>query len=345
MTKPKFDVYSPLPGSDDAPVITAEQMSRFLYNHIGAADGKQIADAINGSNTPDFYGALQVTYVEPQKVFHGFTIGQTIYANNPGGYRMFAVSTVHDDQTGCKRWDTPHIAIRGSEGSRGIVPVTDFSATKPVTSVHGFDIGATVYSKRNSAWTGPMIVAPESEQDSDASWEWVTCIHPIFKSGGFPANELTTDVTESKGYEPPKPAFLPIERPVRIEDVERGDVLMFTSNEQWASTEGAPHDGFPALGSEVVVNFVQQNRPFLNYVCTTGRGERVESQFCSPDMFSFVRRPFKVGEVVVCPEYKEGSAWHGNMLVKRVTGYGTILCTTRNGTEGGFTADQLKRVL
>ena len=74
MTKPQFDAFAPLPGSDDAPVITAEQMSRFLYNHIGGADSKKIAAILNGTNTPDRHDALQVTYVEPQTVF-GLKIG------------------------------------------------------------------------------------------------------------------------------------------------------------------------------------------------------------------------------------------------------------------------------
>jgi hypothetical protein len=69
MTKPQFDVWNPLPGSEDAPIITAEQMSNFLHNHIGSKAGKEIAAAINSCPTPDFYGALQVTYVPPKPTF------------------------------------------------------------------------------------------------------------------------------------------------------------------------------------------------------------------------------------------------------------------------------------
>lgn len=486
MTKPKFDVHSPLPGSDDAPIITAEQMSRFLYSHIGSGDGKKIAEVLNGCNTPDYYGALQVTYVEPQKVFHGFTIGQTIYAKAADGYRMFAVSTVDDDQKGCDTWNVPHIAIKGDDGSRGIVAVSDFSATppepthvfglkiggiyylkdqdkyggsfkgKPIkvlgdyakqnrsmtmsnknrvwtdgscwqlaedltptlptlkeyiegfevgstvyycgaesrnrdwcgepirivkgdwlrgemisqpgrygaflpkelteditkatkrtqTSIGGFNFGATVYSTDNSAWTGPMIVAPADQQLRD-NFGHIRCIHPRYGHGNFRGQGLTTDETKGKGYEPPKPKRLPIERPVRMKDVRPGDILRYCGVED-------DHAGWPKVGSEVVVGGRTLGGRSLYYRCTNKSGTVVNSQhapdYCVAQGFSFVRRPFKAGEAV---RYKASATkalgWEGALLVDtneadRPNAYG-IAVINHKGVHGSISASDLERIL
>ena len=277
MTKPKFDVWNPLPGSDDAPIITAEQMSRFLYSHIGSGDGKKIAEVLNGKVT-DFKGALQVTYVAP------------------------------------------------------------------VTTVHGFDIGATVYSKTNRAWTGPMVVAPAEEQEGDQSWKYVACIHPRFKLGGFAASELTTDETESYGYAPPKPKFLPIDRPVRVKDLEPGDVLRFCYEDNGI----APHDGYAVLGSEVVFKRVSTGGDIV-YRCTNGQGNIVEDQHCPAKLFSFVRRPFKAGEAVrYKAEATKAAGWEGALLVdtseadRRGLGVAVI---NHKGVYGSISASDLERIL
>ena len=273
MTKPKFDVFSPLPGYNDAPIITAEQMSRFLYSGIGSGFAKEIARLINDDSIWD--GQLQVTYVEPQKVFHGFTIGQTIYAKQPDGYRMFAVATVDDDQKGCDTWGVPHIAIKGDDGSRGIVAVSDFSAT------------------------------------------------------------------------PPEPKRLPVERPVRIADVEVGDVLLY------CGVKG-DHAGWPKLGSEVVVGGTTRDGRSLYYSCTNKSGAVIKSQhapdYCVAQGFSFVRRPFKAGEAVrYKAEATKAMGWEGALLVDtsetdRPVGYG-IAVMNHKGVHGSISASDLERIL
>lgn len=273
MTKPVFDIFEPLPGSGDAPIITAEQMSRFLYNHLGSADSRTIAGILNNTNVPDVYGALQVTYVEPQTVFHGFTIGQTIYAKEAEGYLMFAVATVHEDQGGCEQWSTPLIAIKGSNGSRGIVPVSDFADT------------------------------------------------------------------------PPKPARLPIERPVRIADARPGDILRYCGVVD-------DHASWPVIGSEVVVTGTY--RGGLAYRCTTKSGAVIKNQHapehCVAQGFSFVRRPFKAGDAV---RYKADATkalgWECALLVDtdevaRPTGYG-IAVINHKGVHGSISASDLERIL
>jgi hypothetical protein len=282
MTKPQFDVWNPLPGCENAPVITAEQMSNFLYTHICSDAGKQIAAAINATNTPDFYDALQVTY------------------------------------------------------------------GAPVTTVYGFDIGATAYSKTNRAWTGPMVVAPaeeqEEEHEGDQSWKYVTCIHPRFKRGVFTASELTTDGAESYGCAPPKPTFLPIDRPVRIKDLEPGDVLRFCYEDNGI----APHDGYAVLGSEVVFKRVSRGGDIV-YRCTNGQGNIVEDQHCPAKLFSFVRRPFKAGEAVrYKAEATKAAGWEGALLVdtseadRRGLGVAVI---NHKGVYGSISASDLERIL
>ena len=284
MTKPVFNVDEPVTGYKDAPVITAEQMSRFLYCHIGRATALRIAAELNGGNLADYYGALQTTYVAPEPV---------------------------------------------------------------PTSIYGFEFGATVYSKTNRAWTGPMVVSPLEDQTDD-QYSYVLCQHPSRGRGGFFASELTLDETESYGYVPPKPTRLPIERPVRLEDVEPGDVLLYCG-------VANDHEGWPIIGSEVVV---VGNKYYggsgITYSCTTKQGTKIEAQgasgHCVAQGFSFVRRPFKAGEAV---RYKADATaclgWEGALLVDtneadRPKGYG-IAVINHKGVRGSIDAFCLERIL
>lgn len=277
MTKPVFDAYTPLPGSENAPIITAEQMSRFLYSDIGAGYGKKIANILNECHEP-YSGALQTTYVAPEP---------------------------------------------------------------PVTSVRGFDIGATVYSKTNKTWTGPMTVDADQYTVLD---KYVACVHPRRGRGGFSHTELTTDETQGYGYVPPKPAFLPIDRPVRIKDVEVGDVLRFcgdATGTPWLSS----YDNI-GLGTEVVVKEVDAlwNSGHVRLVEDNGSG------LWAGRYFSFVRRPFKEGEVVAYADQSEAyPGYAGNLLVQRNEAdqcpYYGIWVITAAGKTGSIDKNLLKRVL
>lgn len=91
--------------------------------------------------------------------------------------------------------------------------------------------------------------------------------------------------------EPPAPLFLPIDRPVRVADLEPGDVLRFCYSEAAVKRDGKAHGGYAVLGSEVVFKRAAPARGALVYSCVNGDGREVPDQHCSADMLSFVRRP------------------------------------------------------
>jgi hypothetical protein len=147
--------------------------------------------------------------------------------------------------------------------------------------------------------------------------------------------------------EPPKPTRLPIDRPVRIEDVEVGDVLRYCGVVD-------DHESWPEIGAEVVVGGTTRDGRSLFYSCTTKGGSVVKSQFapdyCVAQGFSFVRRPFKAGEAV---RYKADATkslgWDGALLVEvnevdRPTGYG-IAVINHKGVHGSISAIDLERIL
>jgi hypothetical protein len=278
MTKPKFDIWSPLPGSENAPVITAEQMSNFLYNHIGNEASKKIADAINGTNTPDFYGALQANVAPPKEYKEGFEIGSTVYYCGP--------ESCNRDWCG-----EPIRIVKGGLGLRGA-----------------------------------MISQP----------------HRI---GAFLRQELTTDITKATKA---KPKRLPIERPVRMKDVEPGDILLYCGVVE-------DHESWPVIGSKVVVvDNKYSGGSGITYSCITKQGAKVSHQgapgHCVAQGFSFVRRPFKAGEAV---RYKADATkaigWDGALLVDtseadRPESFG-VAVINHKGMRGSISASDLERIL
>jgi hypothetical protein len=79
---------------------------------------------------------------------------------------------------------------------------------------------------------------------------------------------------------------LPIDRPVRIEDLEPGDILRYCGIVD-------DHESWPIIGSEVVVKSAGSG--VIRYSCVTKNGTEVPNQpapkHCVAEGFSFVRRP------------------------------------------------------
>lgn len=216
MTKPVFDCYTLLPACGNAPTITAEQMSRFLYSEIGSGYAKKIADILNECHEP-YNGALQTTYVEPY------------------------VAPI-EDRTHWAKGDV----------------VRCLSLPGRSTSLFFGEVGKEYTISGNLADNGI----------SDVN----------FEGGGSGARERFTLVRKAK------PAFLPIERPVRRYDVEAGDVLLYCGG---GNTGNA--DGELVVGQEYTVESTDCGNIYLD-LPTWNRSEGIYNYFSGLD-FSFVRRP------------------------------------------------------
>ena len=146
----------------------------------------------------------------------------------------------------------------------------------------------------------------------------------------------------------PAPTRLPIDRPVRIKDVEVGDVLLYCGVED-------DHESWPVIGEAVVVTGNHYcGGSGITYSYTTKQGTKVDNQgappHCVAQGFSFVRRPFKAGEAV---RYKadatKAMGWEGALLVDtseadRPEGYG-VAVINHKGVHGSISATDLERIL
>lgn len=229
MTKVQFDVCEPLKGSKDAPVITAEQMSNFLYQGIGSGPGKEIAGILNKAAI--WAGQLEVTYVEPKPATaHGLTIGGTYYLRDQEQYDGFfkgpiKVLGTYEDHLKSECRGVGNLA-EGKVWSdkRCWFMAADLVAELPkpaLTTRLGFTEGETVYSLRSqgkapeSIFGGPMTITQRQFDVGDT----VIAVTAEGHEGGFSASDLVREL--------PKPTSIPIERRVRVHDLEVGDVLRF----------------------------------------------------------------------------------------------------------------------
>jgi len=282
--RPIFDSTKPIPGYQDAPPITAEQMSRFLYSGIGSGAAERIAKELNEAG--EAWGGpewLQTTYVEPPKPY---------------------VAPV-EDRTNWGKGDV----------------VRCLSRTLPGGDYEHYGV------------VGQEYTISEPLRDNGVS-------DVAFEGGGSGARERFTLVSKAK------PTRLPIERPVRLADVEAGDILLYCGVEDH-------HGSWPAIGSEVVVQGISQYGN-LQYRCTTKSGEVIERQnapdYCVAQGFSFVRRPFKAGEAVMYTNQSEACpGWEGVLLIDtdekdRPPSYGAAVINHK-GARGSIEKSLLKRVL
>lgn len=132
--RPNFNHTSPIPGYQDAPIITAEQMSRFLYSGISSGAAGRIAKEINEAGFAAVGGGewLQTTYVAPTPPvthIYGFDIGTTVYSTNKGwgfstGYGPYIVKREAGNHVGmeCGSSFPPGYLTTNETLSAGYVP-------------------------------------------------------------------------------------------------------------------------------------------------------------------------------------------------------------------------------
>jgi len=344
---------------DDPPRITQEQLEAWLYGGIGGTVAKKIEELLNGVSydITDFRaGIVPAVQPKPEKLnVHDVPLGTIMYyCGNPkqnGSYHGVEIIVVETPMGFRDTFTYGRVLGNTWDGA-----FTLNELTTDITKSVGYEPPAPAYvapKEDRTHWAAGDVVRCLSRTLSgdrngytffgEVGTEY-TILEPyadngvsdvLFEGGGSGARERFTLVRKA----PPK--RLPIERPVRMADVEAGDILRYCGVDD-------DHDSWPELGSEVVVVGISQYGQLM-YSCVNKRGETTNKQYapdyCVAQGFSFVRRPFKVGEVV---QSTTNTVWVGNMLVVNPdTGsdFQPVRCVHPKYGQGNFPINELKRVL
>lgn len=263
----------------------------------------------------------------------GFPLGTTVYLRDQekysGKYKgpMIVYQPAWQWSLGCCVFARPE----GKPFDHAF-STNELTTEAPLVTVYGFTEGETVYVVDYDGagiFGGPLTVTKRQHSDDIAGRScYPTVIAATAKGdeGGFsPVNLSRT---------PPKPKTIPIDRPVRTKDVEAGDIL------RWCGADTHSHftkEGMLTLGKEYVVKaglMIDYDKARNGIKAGHWGGRSIMTGW------SFVRRPFKQGDIV---QSKTNTAWSGNMVViEEDTRW--VRCMHPVLGRGGFPHSELKRI-